>query len=613
MANSDEGFLTKISHTIINFILNFIIDPINTYKTPIYLIYFIIYFFLFYLTTLMGSFADPKNNILYDISKSINESKVSTGILIFFDVICGLFVIGVFVCSFLTIDFFEKNKVIFLLSSIFIIAFILFFNIIAFGYKLVFPILPVLQHIILAYRIISITFYIIFTLLFAYNMYKNINPNIEFYISLEILLIFTIQNILLSISNIYKMYASLRRDDFSTLTIKCYRGISERFNNNSSNSNIQLNNISAKYGSTYLKTRGNIPIAFFNKNINQYQDLILADFYYPGSYYSYLSTSPLNGRPSLDALKISIVDYKCRIIHLDIYSDSNDEFDPNANPIIKCEKMSADGVPLKFDEVLNVINKYAWVNNDRSNISYPFFLYLNFKFNIMNQSLCIKVYNSLLKVFSKYLMPKKYSFSERNTTFPVARAPIAECIGKIIIISNIYPTKTALDELINTCTNELNNTFKINLYKDSYVQYDKVGISIDSDKTKLLNDSKTNLSFYYTIPNDKYKNNEQAKAGLYNPSFQDIAQYGIQGTLMYLFVSDDNFNNWITFFLKKNDLNPVLKDELLRYVINEEPTVDSLKPIEGLQPPQKYCLVPRLMSTDKSNVTEGNANNTCKT
>ena len=35
-----------------------------------------------------------------------------------------------------------------------------------------------------------------------------------------------------------------------------------------------------------VKTIGNIPIAFLNENINDYQDLILSDFYYPASYYS---------------------------------------------------------------------------------------------------------------------------------------------------------------------------------------------------------------------------------------------------------------------------------------------------------------------------------------
>jgi hypothetical protein len=222
------------------------------------------------------------------------------------------------------------------------------------------------------------------------------------------------------------------------------------------------------------------------------------------------------------------------------------------------------------------------------------------------------MYKSILKIFSKYLMNKKYGFCERNSKYPISMAPMKECIGKIVLICNIYPTKTVLDELINTSTNDLSNSFKINVYKENYVKYEKVGISQDNDKTKLLNNSKTNFSFYYTEPNEKYKNDNQMKAGLYNPSFQDIAQYGIQGTLMYMFITDDNFKNWLLFFKSKNNLNPVLKDEILRYVINEIPTINKLKPIEGLQKPQKYCIVPGLLDTEKSNITEGTQNNSCK-
>ena len=67
----------------------------------------------------------------------------------------------------------------------------------------------------------------------------------------------------------------------------------------------------------------------------------------------------------------------------------------------------------------------------------------------------------------KRFIDKKYSFSGRNNTFPISSATMKECINKIIIITNTYPTKSVLDELINGCTNHLNETicFSKNLTK----------------------------------------------------------------------------------------------------------------------------------------------------
>ena len=79
--------------------------------------------------------------------------------------------------------------------------------------------------------------------------------------------------------------------------------------------------------------------------------------------------------------------------------------------------------------------------------------------------------------------------------------------------------------------------FNINIYKDSYIKYDKVGISTDNNKNTMVSESKTNLQFYRTIPlNNPKIVKYQEKDGMFNPSFQDCAQYGIQSTLMYLFV-----------------------------------------------------------------------------
>ena len=97
---------------------------------------------------------------------------------------------------------------------------------------------------------------------------------------------------------------------------------------------------------------------------------------------------------------------------------------------------------------------------------------------------------------------------------------------------------------------------------------------------------------------------------MFNPSFQDCAQYGIQSTLMYLFIPDDNLNKWYMFFKNKNNMNPVLKDESLRLVIQTQKEIVQQNPVLGFQAPQKYCLGPGMV-TNKSNISGNPTNNSC--
>ena len=141
-----------------------------------------------------------------------------------------------------------------------------------------------------------------------------------------------------------------------------------------------------------------------------------------------------------------------------------------------------------------------------------------------------------------------------------------------------------------------------------------MGLSLDNNKNTLVTTSKSNMSFYYTLPTETNDVKTQAKSGLYNPSFQDCAQYGIQGTLMYLFVPDNNLNKWYNYFKNTNNFNPVLKDESLRLVGDPNNEITPQDPVYGLTPPQKYCVIPgdNGMSTEKSNINGNPVNNTCK-
>ena len=319
-----------------------------------------------------------------------------------------------------------------------------------------------------------------------------------------------------------------------------------------------------------LKYMYDVPIQYYNNNTEQFEDLCIRDFYYLGSYYSYLASSPEYGTPSLEALKGVINDFNCRIIHLDIYSSLPDApYSSSANPVVKCEKMSSDGKALLLEDCLKIINKYAWNDNEKS---LPLFLYLNFTSVKNNKYIYQKTYQYIDEYLGKYLVDKIYGFNERNHLFPVSGLPMKEAFGKAIILTNIYPTYTILDEIINCNVEDKLSSIKIKEFKKDYIIYDERGLLIDYTKNDLITDNRKNINFYYTLPNNSYKDDakSQSKAGLFNPSFNEIAKYGAQSALNYVYVPDNNMESTLKFF-KSNPREIILKSPFLRFMnVKEE-------------------------------------------
>jgi len=609
-----DKYIDKIKEFLL-----FLLGIVNNAKVIVYILFFIVYFLFYFAITLPQ--ITSNNNQFFQPIMNLGKSVWFIVILSAINISYFIVLVAIFIYYFKNFkDLNSKKNFLLVIPTVCVSAIIIFINMICYSNNLLF----ISQSAIVrkVFIIVSSIFYFIFFSLFVYSL--NGGHSIEFYISLIILLLFFTETIIIAITNIQQVYNQLANNNFSLLSVNCFNSFGNfnifNFNreffddsNNSQNTpNNQLISIAQQYGDNYLKTNGNIPISFLNSNSNEYQDLILSDFYYPGSYYSYLVDSPLNGTPSLDAIQTALSIFKSRIIHLDLYSSTSSQYDSTAIPVVRCENMANNAQALNIDDVFRTINKWAWITDDPNGSTYPLFLYLNINFDTDNESICISLYNSLLKNFSKYLIDRKYGYSGKSNMLPVSKATMSEAIGKVIICTNIFPTKSVLDELINASANNLNTNFNITLYKENYVHYDQVGISQDTDKTTLINSCISNLHFYYTEPNASYQNNNQDKAGMYNPSFQDCAQYGIQATLMYVFLPDTNLNNWVSFFKNRNNSYPVLKDQSLRLVNIAQPVINPQNPVIGLQTPQQYCVVPGLISTQKSNLSASQTNSSCQ-
>ena len=464
-------------------------------------------------------------------------------------------------------------------------------------------------------KVFTILFSVLFFIVLFIYLIKDLQIdgnkifNTEFMIGFLLLILFSYPQFVNSMLSKKELLKDLKRNQFNFLTKNCFRETTtnEKFNTNQTDSSplLQYDEIIRKKGNAYLTLEGNIPVQFLNPKTDKYQDLILSDFYYPGSHYTYLEDSPVSGHPSLESIQLALTDFRVRIIHLDIFRSKEN---PN-KPCVRCKNMAEDAKELNFLSCLSTIKKYGW-NEDQK---YPIFLYLNFE-EEGSVPFYNDIYYSIKTIFSKNLMGKKYSFGGRNSTFPISKAPMSDCIEKIIIMTNLYPTRSVLDEFIssgNVDKPNLNISLNLDLYKESYNQFNLVGISQDKDKTQLLERHRRNMTFYYTEPNINLNKPNENKSGLYNPNFQDVAQYGVQATLMYLFVPDNFLNNWYMFFKSKNNLYPVIKDESLRGLDPEKKEFEEQNPLLGLQNPQKYCIVPGFIETSKSNVTDGTKNNSC--
>ncbi len=318
-----------------------------------------------------------------------------------------------------------------------------------------------------------------------------------------------------------------------------------------------------------LKYEFGIPIQYYNNNTKQYEDLCIRDFYYMGSYYSYLAGSPENGTPDLNALKGVVRDFKCRIIHLDIYSSLPNNIGSSvAKPVVRCENMNSKAKAIPLEDCLNVISKYVW--NDGSQ-SLPLFLYLRFNVD-NNKHIYQKTYQYIDEYFGNYLVDKLHGFNERNHLFPISKLPIKDALGKVVLLTNVYPTYTVLDEIINCNVEDKLSSIKMKEFKKEYVTYDKQGLLIDYTKNDIIKDNRMNINFFYTNPNSSYNKEDaklQSKAGLFNPNFNEVAKYGGQSGLVYVYVPDKNMETILNYFNSyKKQL--ILKKPFLRFIAKEE-------------------------------------------
>ena len=169
----------------------------------------------------------------------------------------------------------------------------------------------------------------------------------------------------------------------------------------------------------------------------------------------------------------------------------------------------------------------------------------------------------MVSVFKNSFVDKVHSFIGRQEKFPISEAKIKDVLGKVIIITDKYPTRSSLDEYIHSST--IKQYHKTNLveYTSDYLEYD--GIKVDNNINSLITNHKKNISLVYAA--GKKEKSAQAlmnsKLDLINPDFMDCAKYGLQFVMMSPMLYNKYMNEWVLFFNKKS---MQLKPRSLRWI-----------------------------------------------
>ena len=231
------------------------------------------------------------------------------------------------------------------------------------------------------------------------------------------------------------------------------------------------------------------PYKYKNEIFKKDFDLYIKDFYWKFSYKTYLSGGIKNGIPSYDAIKNIITNHKVRGIHFDVYNSDKNTGNEKSYPVIRSDEIHKEFKPLDFYHSLEIVNKYGWATNE------PMILYLTFNF-IEDPVLYNKIYHAIMEIFSKKIIDKKYSFNGRNNEFPVNKIKMSDAMGKdergrLILITNRYPTNSKLDEIINgVVSDNVISNISIDRYSEDMYQYS--GLSIKYPKQTLIDNNREN-------------------------------------------------------------------------------------------------------------------------
>jgi hypothetical protein len=344
------------------------------------------------------------------------------------------------------------------------------------------------------------------------------------------------------------------------------------------NINNRVDNGLLVFNQNNYQTKWNdIDTQYFNQYFQENMDLKIADFYWASSRKSYLPVGESWDFPAYQAIE-KVLASGARLIHLNVYWQGDSVIDPNAIPVVRNNTISPFAKPLQFKKCLEVIRTNAW----KWNSEYPLILYLEMGTDVLDTSgqpvynkVCFnQIGKQIMEVFSDKLINKIYGFNGRDNKYTLGQIPISAILGKIAIMTNVYPATAALNEITHGVANDQQQFNKLIPYSSVNQNYGGLRSTLQDKKAVIQHNFKY-LSLVNPVSEKSLFNFLEPKDDIYNISPQEAWNFGCQMVMMNYQLLDENLKIYLQKF---NNASLVLKPEKLRYIPKPPPKIKSQSP-----------------------------------
>ena len=275
----------------------------------------------------------------------------------------------------------------------------------------------------------------------------------------------------------------------------------------------------------------NVPSTFKNK---------LRDYYVASSYNSCCGGDFKNDYVDYVPLK-EVIKQGARLLDFEIYS-------LNGKPVVAASSESSYHLKetynsLPFDDVMNVVSRYAFSSSTCPNANDPLFIHLRIKSN--REDIYKSMAKSIKSHFSQRLLGEKYKNEAHGEN--LGAVSLREFIGKVVIVCDAgndhFRKVPVFEEIVNTTSGSV--------FLRGLRNYD---VTYTHDADELTQHNKKNMSI---VAPDLTNESTNMPASLHH-------KYGCQFVCMNYQTLDENLKYYLTLFNEHGHAF-ILKPKKLRY------------------------------------------------
>jgi hypothetical protein len=323
-----------------------------------------------------------------------------------------------------------------------------------------------------------------------------------------------------------------------------------------------------------------LPLTYYNPSYQINKPTLACHFQYLGSYYTGCIGGINECLVSMNAIK-RIIEKGYRVFHFKIDASFTYQFNSShtyftlfsktPHPIIMTpfplNKNNITTPVLLWKDVVICLRDYLWMNQSFKQL--PCYLYLELSQDVLNNlDMMNMVYEPILQFLGNKIIPKKYGFAGRNGIVPISQAPISDLIGKVVLFSNIYPTRTPYDEVIHGCFQKDDVYSPLHLYMETMEQNGgyKTQVNLNNPEDTYITLSQQLVAIAPQVKENINANPTiQPFTDIYNPPGIDALSYGVSIIFVHVQYPDKKLHTLYSWFAKSNNTIRIKPDTIELY------------------------------------------------